>query len=292
MMKRFVFYLCALASLTLPAFLASCGGDDEDSSSSGGGETAATKYLVSAITYGSKKMTFSYDDAGRMTSATLWNGYTYDMDYESSALSGAGSGRTISGNLSFNTDGFITALEMTDSSDSNPEGDSKSYSFTYSYDSDGHLTKISGDYNGEPTTAKLTWSGDNLKKSVVEQTIFEGTSVEYTNKITYSYNYGSEDNVYRIPTLAVFYDPLEYYFPLPEFTLCGCFGTGASKLPESWDYSFEVTHVNKLMDSDDDYYSTSHDLSYTLNPDGTINTEDGTYRYSYLTTGTRGASGR
>lgn len=124
-------------------------------------------------------------------------------------------------------------------------------------------------------TISNTW-----KNGILEKTTETYVSMEddwsMTGTETYTYNYGKQANPakqYPIGMDCVLWEVDEIYRPL---FFMGFMGVGPAYLPISIDY----THKSEI-----DNYTWTNKYDYTLNPNGTINTEteiDGEYGYESI----------
>ncbi|MCD8296555.1 MAG: DUF4595 domain-containing protein [Prevotella sp.] len=314
MKKNYLFYFTMLLALMMSMTFVACSDDDDDDN--GGSGTPSTDNAVIITDDGEKLMvqsvldkwgngvTYTYNDQWLPTSVSCWGNYTYNFTYESSKAlctvvhNDLGEGEFDDEELtfSFNSAGYVSKMEVKETYEDKYESGSGSGTFTYSYDNDGHLTGASGTLNGNYTedgdtysytdkvSATLTWTNGNFTK--YSKTLEENESgYSYKETETGNFEYGSEENVYKQPTMAYGFSIYDILWGTEcELMFTGIFGKGTAMLPTS--YTCTSTY------SDEDWSDTGTDeFSYTKNDDNTIHTEvaDGgtLYTYTYATVGTR-----
>ncbi len=291
--------ICALAAVALPMAFISCSDDDDNNSSSSGSPsenvsiittTDGNKLLLSSINNSSVR--FQYDDSGRCTNIDMWEYYFFSMSYDPFKVDVTNDDDdTMSCSLSFNSSGYISKAVYSESYDDGDESASQSATLTLSYNSSGQLTSATNDYSGKEkyysdsysysgtSTLTITWDGDNINRMEVAQRETLG-GYTYSYSATYTYTYGDMENKYRQYTMQFDEDATECLDLISEFCLIGYLGAGSAYLPTSCTREYEEN------DFGDTNSGTSTDnLTYTLNNDGTISTEkfaNETYRYYYV----------
>lgn len=271
-----------------------CGSDDDDEL---GGSINTSKVTANAVyttddgdqvvLKSLNSASFSYDEYGLPTKVD-----DYRIDYDEGVLWYTGS-YTGECEFSMNNSGFITAIKGSYTYyDSYYKQDlTDTETFTYTYDSSGHLTtavwKWTDEYPDQPApdsgtqTTTYTWSNNNLTKVKSVEEWKEYDNEWETGKDTY--------------LLTISYDEKN---PLGQYT-----GTFAYAL---WDDYAEELGIVGLMGKapkslitevyrvDDDGYEVEYEVSYKYNTDGTIKTETvpytngsytytSTYNYTYRT---------
>ncbi len=303
----------ALMAIALPMAFVSCSDDDDDDALSAPPSDALSApsedvsiittedgdlLLVKSISGGSRYNTvsFTYDSQGRCTSANCWGEWTsyfsydpYKMEIEMDDLED-GEEDAYSIDLSFNGSGYVYWAKLNDTWKEEGYSGSETVYYSFSYDSDGHLTKVSfsdswsevedgdrysGSDNGDMT---ITWESGDITKVVVND---KETEDGYTDesKDTYTYEYGSTQNEYRQYLLATTIGLSDWVTGFADLSFIGYLGKGTAHLPTSCKYEYEG---NEDGDTYSDTYSDT--FSYEKNSDGTIKTEkwDGeTYNYTY-----------
>ncbi len=245
-------------------------------------------------------VSFTYDSQGRCTSANCWDEWTLLFSYdpykvvfndEEEEEDETGS---YSLGFSFNDSGYVHKSTCEYSGEWYEYGESYSYSgselCSYSYDSDGHLTKVSvsdsesgiedgykysESANGDVT---ITWESGDITQVVVNVKEKEG-GYTYESKDTYTFEYGSMQNEYQQYVLAIVEEPYEWMTGWGELAFIGYFGKGTAHLPTSYKHEYEEND-----DGDTHSGTNTETFSYEKNSDGTIKTEkwDGeTYNYTY-----------
>ncbi len=297
-----------LAAMSLSVLFISCSDDDN-----GGSGTPSSDNAVITTDDGEKLMvksvldrwgngvTYTYNEQWLPTSASCWDDYTYNFTYESSkmlctmAVKYLDEGEIDENELtfSFNSAGYVSKMEVKETYDYDYESGSGSGSISYSYDNDGHLTAASGTVSGKGTedgytysytinlSATLTWTDGNFTKfSMTREYKESGYSFKETE--TGNFEYGSEENVYKQPTMAYGFSISELWGEEFDLMFTGLFGKGTTMLPTSYASTYS---------DEEGSYSNTETFSYTKNDDNTIHTEvadDGTlYTYTYATVSTR-----
>lgn len=298
--------------------LTSCGSDDDDdnnNNNNGGGGSSITgnnsslvkdgNILLTSITDNKDQetYTFEYDELLRPISSLLttssYQEYYYLIDYKSGKFGYGLENQNYT--VSFNSMGYITKVQGS----YKDEDYSVSMSMTYNYDNSGHIISSEGtaetneSYNGvthyEKTIAKgtATWENGNLIKLETYDTEYDksGKVIE-SNLLTETFTYGNTANRYRQFFRILDDDQLLF--------MTGLQGVGPEKLPQTHQ-SLEIAEYNGHKDT----YSYSYTSEFTLNADGSINTEkwtdsnngqtyiDAQYNYTpvneYKASGTRAA---
>lgn len=277
--------------------LSSCGGDDEGGSSSGSAtigqveNTDGEKLLVtSAGIYN-----FYYNDENQLESVYDGNSLIYEASYNPFTLtyeySGSYEEQQKISNVSFNGKGYITKLIYKESyiNENDDYSDQMTSTVNFSYDSDGHLTKISGSDEGyeiedgtkipfnSSGSYTLTWKSGRLMKIVCKINEEEGTTQE---SLTFDYD---DDDLY--PNLTHQFSRNCWYNLRSEdydwMAILGLIGRGGDYLPTSVKYLYIPS--GDVDDEEEDY---EFDCSYTFNLDGSLRSESigrSTYRYTYDT---------
>ncbi|MCD8296315.1 MAG: DUF4595 domain-containing protein [Prevotella sp.] len=262
-MKTFRLIGMALIALVFSFSFSSCSDDDDDDSNRSSSSSSNVSVITTddgeqyvLVKVGSWK-TYDYDSEGRCTE--LHGDYSisynpcvitpFDEDWEYA-------------NVTFNNSGYISKMEIYF-----PNEDD--IVINCSYDSDGHLTNIKGSdtyYNGNDTyqytlNCDFTWKSGNLISAG-----FTKKGEDRSISASYTYEYGNTKNKYQQYTDAL-WDPMAQPIIADDFSsLCfiGLFGKGTSKLPASY-------KIVWVYDNDIETYDDT--LEYTLNGNGTIQTE-------------------
>ncbi|MCM1070577.1 MAG: DUF4595 domain-containing protein [[Clostridium] fimetarium] len=263
----------ALCAMMVPA-LTSCGDDDDDKGGDGTGGVVEIEgeRLSSVAGY-----SFDYDSKGRVTSLSTGYG-TIAINYSKGTLEAVGSDNGADRyKVKFNDKGYISQLTSSWDETEVDGGDKVqikgSGTITFSYNGSGNLTTVttkmsetekdlsdgSTEKYGENSTTKLTWQSGNMVKAVCKVTETEGRYKEtYTE--TFDLDYSTTANAYRQNPFAIsriVNDDTEWN----AFAACGLFGKGPKTLP------MVVSEV------DDDGYTSTSNVSYSLNSVGAISSE-------------------
>lgn len=271
---------------------------DDDGGSSGGGNPDAPGKGTGSNTSGLLKdgnillqslngNRFFYDDLNRLI--TCQYGYfDINFDYENNKIIMNGDENWVY-NVSFNGDGCITKINGRSYWEDGEDYYESSSVVNLSYDSQGHLTKLTEEgtykevYDGETEkwniklSASYKWSSGKLVK--ITQT---GTDGEADMKYEATINYGNTANPYKqIPASFIDIDLFnsEAIFD-PYFACTGLYGKGPDVLPSSLVY--------EGYDKEPGYketHKTECTYRYTMNSsNGAIQNEAWTEKESYSNT--------
>ncbi len=274
----------ALCAIMVPA-LTSCGDDDDDNDKGGDGTGGVLEIegqrLSSVAGY-----SFHYDSKGRVTSVS--NGSeALEINYTKGTIESVGFDDEESRyTVKFNDKGYITSLASSWDYIEQDGGDKYQYkgsgSITFSYNGSGNLTsaitkmsETEKDFSegttmkySENSTTKFTWQNGNMVKAVCQITEISGRYKE-TFVENYEVDYSSTANTYRQNPFAISHI-LNGDTEWEVLAACGLFGNGPKQLP----VAFEET--------DDDGYTRSSSVTYSLNSVGAISMERiGYYSYSW-----------
>lgn len=257
----------ALCAVIAPAF-ASCGDDDDDN-----GDIDVPETMDGTRLSAMNGSLISYDSKGRLVSAA--SPYSFQIDYSAGKIY-LGSDDDDVMNIRFNGHGYVTELSASWDYEEDDERYSGSGKTTFSYDKDGHITKINSESKEKVTDlddnsswtenyksrTDLTWTASNLASVVTNGEENEpGDNDTWFSQYDYSYN--GEVNAFQQMPMAVsgaYSDDDEYML----MAAAGLFGKGPGFLPSSIDVKIiEDGRVN----------TATVPLSYTLNTNGTISWE-------------------
>lgn len=261
--------------------LSSCSSDDDDNGNggapSGNGSALVTeaKVLLDYISYKDDYeeeilFMYKYDEQFRPYFCTELDEYDdiFYIDYKAGKIDMWDELEGLS--ISFNSKGYITKISGSWNYKDDEEDYSSKGSLTYSfnYDASGQLvgvdmsdneTEVDGSYvYNDKTTTKgtLTWKDGNLMNSE-STTTFSG-DYKGTYKCVLSFTYGNQPNKYRQYPGHMCDDDM-------GFTGAGLWGVGPKMLPKT------ITNYYSEDDEYEDEYGYTG--TFTLNDDGTINTE-------------------
>lgn len=277
----FVMATCMLA-------FTSCSDDDDDNGGapSGNGSAMVTeaKVLLEGVTkdgWGDWSYKFYYDDQLRPYYSNEADGYDelFRIDYNAGKIDLWGEIEGLS--VSFNSKGYITKISGSWNLKENEYGYETSYSgsltYVYSYDADGQLVAVDMSdnetsvdkwgVNSDKWVCKnvLTWKDGNLIKSEVNSTSEENDGdnvVVSVGKGITNITYGNQPNKYRLYPRIFCDDDFSYM-------AVGLLGVGPKMLPRTFTESEEETEDGRILYK----YEDDKTGSFTLNDNGTINTE-------------------
>ncbi len=298
-MRNFrLFGALALCAVMMPS-LTSCSDDDDDKGGDGTGgvlEIEGERLSYISGTYGT--YTLDYDSKGRVSNVS--NGYgDLDINYSKGTITIAQNGSDDTPEkykVKFNDRGYITELANSWNETYTEDGDKYqvkgSGTVKFSYNGSGCLTTVSSSMSetekdlgtgeserfSESYTTKLTWTNGNLVKAVCKGTENDGGDKDSYSE-TFDIDYSTTANVYLQNPVAIteiVNDDTEW----DVLAAAGLFGKGPKMLPRC------------VSETDDDGYSNTSNVSYTLNSVGSISTERigyTTYNYNYEDVDSRAA---
>ena len=278
--------------------LVSCSSDDDEGAASTDVGVIAGKANVRVTQVGNYR--FYYDDKGRIDKIKDGNYEEYHFKYNPNKVIWYDSDEGYSDDevsISYNSNGFVSKVEASSSGKDGSDSWQGSGSASYSYDGQGHLTRISsswketGTEDGErysdvwTVSTVLTWKNDMLVKIVEDEKDIEDGETETDNSIvTFTYATDNLDNYLN-----------EYYQCDPSFAkelegigdgeleealaYVGLMGKGSKYLPMSSKKEWEEYYDGKTHEG-----SSSYTHKYGFNSNGTISyaTVNNTrYNYSY-----------
>lgn len=296
-----------LFAFALPiALFTACDDDDDDEEDATGNSTSTEKtHLLTGIYYsGSYIYQFEYDEDGNLTSYND-NVVTYNP------MKIVTSDGDIYYDFTTNNSGYITGFSIMEE-----DGDKdNSYVCTMTYDSNNHLTKITGKCSYETessvSTTKIeesactviTWNSNNYitkiaqsieceqKKTIISTSYTSTYTYNYENATTYSYNETYYNKTKQYPyspyrlAPALVYGYSGFRPDIEALSLVGLLGIGPIYLPN--EHSLSYYNYNSVSDPALAYYTEDEDegeitrsFSYSFNSDGTIYKSDG-YYYLY-----------
>ena len=282
--------------------LTSCSDDDDDEGSAYGSETAGqvttsegtTLYITSAGDYD-----FEYEDGylvafddGYFDYEVSYNPFTITYTYGDPDEDDTYEVYTIS-NIKLNSSGYITSLsisgEYQNISTNYSDYDDLNGSANFSYDSDGHLLKVSSSTSGSvkyinyiyedltesysysvSVTTTNTWDNGLLYKteySCTEKESDYSEKVQYTNVYDYDTSYPNVTYQFTPNNLGFVGDLGADFDLLESLAIIGYLGKGPSYHPTSCEHEFVEYELGELCD--DNEYSSSY--KYDINSDGTVN---------------------
>lgn len=269
------------ASAALMTGFTACGSDDDGDEPDGPDTPTAT---VGVRLYSVGGTSFSYDNQGRVDGYRSRYGEYASIDWENGVIESSDSEDGEPINFKTNGKGYFT--EFSQSWNYKEDGDSYKGSgkMKFSYDKQGHLTKISvsmsesGKEDGESykyeetSEIEYTWKDGKLVKGVCE-TIEKEDGEKDVYKTTANVAYGLKENLFNQYCLSLASDVIEFDFG--DFALVGLLGVGPAQFPA----------VIETEEDDNGYNSSStNNISISVNQVGLIETESsshGYYVYSY-----------
>lgn len=279
MNKKFIFSIVPGIALALCSIAFSSCGDDEEENSGGsnpGGPsvTFSDKLLTQAGQY-----IFHYDEKKRCNVVETYDYYDgpfkeVEIDYSDNSVYFDSEGMGMK--VAFNQKGYITKLSGSWNENEEGEVSSGSLSISFTYDKSNHITSttltsdekeiyegIEFKYSGTGKST-YTWSNDNLVNITTKYVDYEnGEKSETIDKYDITYNEGMENKTRQIPVV------LSYYlidYDISSVAIVGLFGVGPKNLPE--------IIINEYTEDGESYEPYETNVSYELNSDGTIKSEN------------------
>lgn len=179
----------------------------------------------------------------------------YDDEYEEINIT----------NIKTNTNGFATSVDFEDIYNSGHENDVDHGTFTFKYDSDGHIIEQAYKYNDEDyksvSTATYTWNNGNLTKIHIYE---ESTEEEYNEIIdeTYTYTYGDAS---QNPNPGIFFESM-YNYTYDFMWYAGLLGKPTKNIPTS------LTYVSSYTENGTNTYTSNeqNNIYVNYNPNGSV----------------------
>lgn len=274
----------ALCAVLVPA-LSSCGGDDDDDEPGNGGVIVMDGTRLTSVS----NYRISYDADGRLkriSSPFTGNGNLLEIDYADGTITlDDGEDEMEYMDVKFNGNGYISRLSSSWDYTENDGGDRYRYTgdgrMTFSYNGDGNLVKIDcemtetekdlDDNSTERFTERYTisydWRNGNLVRAVEEgREIEDGDDDDWTD--TYTLEYGNLPNTFLQTPATIAYIGFDES-AMQLLAMAGLFGNGPEMLPSE-------------MTDDEDGYTDTWRIVFSLNSNGSIAEERNGYRgYTY-----------
>ena len=279
-----------MAALLLLCVVVSCSKDDDDSGSASTSAGVIDKKTGLRVTSVGNYRIY-YDDKGRVDyirdNYEKWT-FSYNPNiityYERYNDDDGGKY-----NVGYNGLGYLASLNYSDSNQDGNDKWSESANVTFSYDGNGHLTKISvsGKYSGTEDGERFnetwtdsysfSWGNSRLQKVVYTEKYVEDGETE-TEKETWIFSYDNEnyENAYQqwVPSIVGYFEGQEQVW-----AWVGLLGVGPNMLPSSAENTEEEYYDGKSYN-----HNNSYTFRYGFNSDGSISytTINGTrYNFSY-----------
>lgn len=292
-MKKYL--LLAVCCMLATGFTA-CSDDDDNGTEGGGGgtgtpannapnvsESLGIQFPVTTIStpYGTNKFNYSNgklfsgitDDECKFTITEnplkiniLYR--DYDDEYEELNIT----------NIKTNTNGFATSVDFEDIYNSGNENVVDHGTYTFKYDSDGHIIeqvyKYDADNYKSISTATYSWNNGNLTQIHIYE---ESTEEEYKEIIdeTYTYTYGDAS---QNPNPGIFFESM-YDYTYDFMWYAGLLGKFTKNIPTSSTYVYSRTEngINTYNSNE------QNNIQVNYNPNGSVESityTDTDYGYS------------
>lgn len=269
-MKKFlVFASCCI----LTAGLASCDKNNDMENTPPGSQTGQpdTQFQVTSIkSYHNYNSVFNYDH-GKMVSGLTNDEDSFTITRDPLKVNvkytNSSSGEFETHDLTdiqTNTEGYITSANFLDCYYSNySEPITYNGTYTFKYDSEGHLTEQKNTYNTTHsrtnTTVVYTWFNGNLLQIHVLEEEYEGNIPETTTK-TYTYTYGDAS---KHPNTGIFLESM-YDFTYDFMWYAGLLGKPSRNIPTGYTYTYSK------VGSVPEYKEEQKTIRVNYNADGSI----------------------
>mgnify|MGYP006988853715 FL=1 len=295
--KYFLQAMAMMLGVVLSVSFVSCGDDDEDDS--GSSTPAVSNSVLSSrlkdVNGKTLLLTAVGDNEYRYASngSLLMCGWLSNMNskdrfmFDGLNYTAGDDEIEVDGRVELNRDGLVSKGYCNIKESYNESGIIEwtcSWEFTCTYNSEKQLQKIEAtthqehfDENGqlehsgeELAILTYTWTDGNLVKVVTTYQESGHVSDDFFKPMTVTYSYGNEENVTRQPLKC---QEMLYDRGFMELNVLGLYGIGPRNFPIS--YTLERNT-----------YKSSESISFTLNDDGSINTETvsryDAYQYTYM----------
>jgi len=280
-----------MLAVCLACVFTSCSDSDDAPTPQTPAATYAGKLVAQAGKY-----RYMHDDNNRCYKIYNGNFGSYAIDYDKGTIYIEEDDEMLS--VTFNGKGYITELNGTWSYEDEGVSESGKGRITFEYNSNGQLIKETSVSSGVEIEngkrhdisasyqAAHTWKDNNHISSVCKSVESEdGKTDVYEN--TYTVRYSDIKNVTGQNTFAMTYAlNQELYEPL---VLTGMFGNGSAYMPSEVEWTLKESY-----DGNERTYNGTEYASYSLNDNGTVNTEmfDGRKEYSYISVNNDGGNNK
>ena len=269
--KNFIWSLSAIMmAAMLSGGLVACSSDDDDDASDTSG-VLDNELGLRVMSVGNYK--YTYMDDGRLD-YVMDRRFKYEFSYSPNRID--------SMDVSYTSKGYLKSVSQNTKSNQ--------ASANYTYDGDGHLTKITSSVKGEDDNYRcdvtLTWKNDLLRKIVwIDEYYDDGDT--YTDRYTSVFEYDVEKNVENL--FLQFAPSLMQFSGLGDgeieeaLAYVGMLGKGPKYLPSSCETEVEEDEGDGKVDR----RTRTKTFQYGFNIDGalsyvTINSERINYKYDFL----------
>ena len=294
----FLFGMIMLDGLSL----SSCSGDDDDDGGSGSKSVGVLDENTGLRITSAGGYNYVYQDDGRLLYILSGSSCRYEFSYNPNKIAHVDDGdyeEAENYTISYNGSGYVSSASSSEKWDEGDEYVETTSDASFSYDGNGHLTRISGKYketeyeNGKTYTESgtvtytLTWSNSLLQKVVCSEEGRDenGRPFKYVETYTLSYNNDAmANNTNKYLQYACFVDPI-FSDLMERICYVGLLGNGPAFLPSGLEYEEKEEYYNESGEKKNYEYSGSHTYRYGFNSDGAISYDyEGSYRnstYSY-----------
>lgn len=265
--------------LALTPAISSCSSDDNGVTPEGPSSATSTDIDGTRVTRVGN-VSIKYDKKDRPYLFTQ-NNNEVEIDYEEGEVNfyeGNNLYQTVG--VTFNGSGFISKFTLSYDIDESDYSEKASGEIRFSYDGDGHLTKVKEEASGKATdryndesynfsveyTSDFTWKKGNLVEIESEDIErINGKEVDY-DEYGSIIEYSREENEYLQFPMSIALDDFDLFFAV------GLFGNGPADLPSSIQYI------------EDGRTRNNYNISFELNRNGSISKErkgSTTWAYTY-----------
>lgn len=297
-MKTFK-HVVLICTALMSGFMFTACSEDETSENGGNGNSEAKSELYTTRPIYGAGFTAAYDEKGLLTgyydenrTGANWEVVSYKPLKLKSYETYGDASESYEATFTQNKNGIITAGKVVFKGlyPEDNEEETETISFKCSYNDDSQLSKLTISFTGQEKedgytetqtiegTATLSYSEGKLIKSTASYNVKdEDRKYTLNGTTTYSYEDGVDNKMkqfgYNVINTAVPSFSLAMFAPLLEI---GMFGTPSAQLPSVTLLSENISVNGNSM------YETSEEIevSYAMNEDGTIKTENGFCTYS------------
>lgn len=286
--------------------------DDDDDSSSGSKSVGVLDEKTGLRISSAGGYNYVYAEDGKLQYILSGSSCRYEFSYSPNKIVHVDDGdydEAENYSISYNGSGCISSASQSDTWEDEEERETYTSDVSFSYDSNGHLTKISGTFKeteykkqkgvteteSGTVTWTFTWSNNLLQKIVqLEEGRDDDGPFRYEETHTFSYNNESMTNyANKYLQYSAFIDSPFNGF-MERLCYVGLLGNGPAYLPSKMEYEETEEYYNSDGEKKIYNYSGSQNYSYGFNSDGAIsyvysgNSKE-TYSYGHVETG--GGSG-
>lgn len=303
----FLFGMIMLGGLSL----SSCSDDDDDNGGSGSKSVGVLDESSGLRITSAGDYNYVYQEDGRLLYILSGSSCRYEFSYSPNKIvhvDGGDYAEAENYTVSYNGSGYVSSANFYGKweVDDGRGWVEETGDLSFSYDTNGHITKINGTYKetaeyeegkiyseSGTTTYTLTWSNNLLQKVVcTDEGRDEDGPFKYVETYTLSYNNEAMANyANKYLQYACFADRIFEDF-MEKLCYVGLLGNGPAFLPSSLEYEGKGEYYNEYGEKKSYEYSDSYTYRYGFNSDGAISYDySGSSKTSYSYDNVESSSG-